>query len=114
MPCTLRALFITIVLIGIVLVSSTLSAQGVGTSKRSESPPNLNLGVGRYVAIQPPAAGEHTMDNFMWVLDTYTGDMRAYRIVNIKDDSGKVQGWVTERLPWDTEYRVREIERGIK
>ncbi len=39
---------------------------------------------GRFVALQPPPAGENTYGNFLWVLDTVTGKVVAYRISSIK------------------------------
>lgn len=59
---------------------------------------------GRYVALQPPPAGDNTYGNFLWVLDTVTGNVLAYRISSIKDAQGKHDAWVTERLLTEEEY----------
>lgn len=60
--------------------------------------------VGRYVAISPPSAGDTTYGNFIWVLDTLTGNMVAHRIASVKDANGKHEAFVTERLPTDGEF----------
>jgi hypothetical protein len=59
---------------------------------------------GRFVALQPPAAGNDTYGNFLWVLDTVTGKVVAYRISNIKNAQGELDAWVTERLWTEEEY----------
>ena len=59
---------------------------------------------GRYVAIPPPSAGENTYGNFLWVLDTATGNVVAHRIASVKDANGKYDGYITERLWTEEEY----------
>jgi hypothetical protein len=59
---------------------------------------------GRFVALQPPSAGDNTYGNFLWVLDTVTGKVVVYRISNIKNAQGELDAWVTERLWTEEEY----------
>jgi hypothetical protein len=72
-------------------------AQTSGTSTRTSA---------RYVALQPPPAGDNTYGNFLWVLDAGTGEVVAYRIASLKDDDGKHEIWMTERLITEEEYRL--------
>lgn len=53
---------------------------------------------GRFVAIPPPTAGSDTYGNFIWVLDTETGDIKGYRFAQWKDDAGVLQGWAVIKL----------------
>lgn len=59
---------------------------------------------GRFVALQPPAAGNGTYANFLWVLDSLNGKVVAYRISSINDAQGNHAAWVTERILTEEEY----------
>ncbi|MGO8754746.1 MAG: hypothetical protein ACLQHK_05895 [Gallionellaceae bacterium] len=63
-----------------------------------------NKAAGRFVALQPPPAGDNTYGNFLWVLDTVTGNVVVYRISSIKNAQGNLDAWVTERLWTEEEY----------
>lgn len=64
--------------------------------------------IGRYVAIQPPQnPGPGSYTNFIWVLDTATGAIVAYRIANFTDENGKNIGFMTERLESAYDYYLR-------
>lgn len=69
---------------------------------------------GRFVPMIPPAAGDKTYANFVWVLDTSTGEVTAYRLASISDDAGKVQAWVTEQLLTDSQYMKLQQTLGTK
>lgn len=69
-----------------------------------ESATPTNKPVGRYVAIPPPPAGDNTYGNFLWVLDTATGNVVVHRIASVKNANGKHEGYVTERLWTEEEY----------
>lgn len=71
-------------------------------SAQSQSAPPRNPG--RFVAITPPAASENAYPNFLWVLDTATGDVRAHRIASVNDDTGKHAAWITEDIPTAQQY----------
>lgn len=69
---------------------------------KSAAPQKIEAG--RFVALQPPAAGEKTYANFLWVVDTATGYVSAYRIANVKNEKGEHETWITERLFNEVEY----------
>jgi hypothetical protein len=93
-----KILFIVAILTGIVLSGSTVWAQGtVRPAKGFGAPPNPTLPVGRYVAIAPPAGENSAAAWCIWVLDTFTGQIQAYKIA---PRSGV---WYVERLPNSTE-----------
>ena len=96
-----KTILASTIAIGIALVGSVLWAQG---SKNAGTPAPFSQPNGRFVAIQPPAAGDSTYHNFIWVLDTTTGKMNAFRISSINDNAGKHTAWITERLLTDYEY----------
>lgn len=68
------------------------------------------LPVGRYVAIQPQRDSNNGYPNFLWVLDTVTGSVTAYRISSVTD-GGKHLGWTVDQLETPGEiYRRRMAE----
>lgn len=67
--------------------------------------------VGRYVAIQPPDAGEKTYANFLWIVDTATGRVSAHRIAGVKSAQGEHEIWVTERLLNEFEYHELQTKK---
>lgn len=67
--------------------------------------------IGRYVAIQPPAGTSNSAyTNFLWVLDTATGVINAYRVASY-DEDGKHAGFLVEKLESTAEYYVRLLNR---
>jgi len=93
-----KQILTSVLLVGAVVAGTVLWAQG---SKITSTTSSLN---GRFVSIQPPSAGDGTYHNFIWVLDTATGKMNAFRIAQIKDSNGKLDAWITEKLLTDYEY----------
>ncbi|PYR88355.1 MAG: hypothetical protein DMF84_28590 [Acidobacteria bacterium] len=60
----------------------------------------------RYVMMTPPtgATGGDSYTNFIWVLDTQTGELNGYRFVSVKDPKTKEHiGWAIERVTSPTE-----------
>nr|MBP9714528.1 hypothetical protein [Sterolibacterium sp.] len=60
------------VLIGF-FVASCLAFVPLAGAADPKQPAPQKLEIGRYVPIPPPAAGDKTYANFLWVLDTATG-----------------------------------------
>lgn len=77
---------------------------GSGVAAQAQPPAASTRPTARFVALQPAAAGENTLQNFLWVLDAATGEVVAYRIASVKDDAGKHDLWMTERLLTEEEY----------
>ena len=72
-------LLIVAIMFGTVF-GSRVCAQGVPHIPKSAAAPSTpNLPNSRYVAIVPPA--ENYAASCIWVLDTFTGQMQAYRIL---------------------------------
>lgn len=69
----------------------------------AQAPASSTRTTARFVALQPPPAGDNTYGNFLWVLDSVTGEVTAYRIASMKADSGKHEFWMTERLVTEKE-----------
>lgn len=63
---------------------------------------------GRFIAVAPPDAGDKTYANFLWVIDSVTGEVVAYRIARVANEAGEVEAFVTEKLQSDTEYIVNK------
>jgi len=76
-------------------IAVPLSSSLAETSIKSSKP------AARYEALQ---AGANSFGNFLWVLDTVTGKVVAYRIVSVKDAQGNHESWVTEQLLTEEEY----------
>ena len=76
----------------------------LSNSALAEGSTSVGKSTGRFVALQPPPAGDNTYGNFLWVLDTVTGNVVAYRISSVKDAQGNLDAWVTERLLTEAEY----------
>ena len=73
---------------------------GQVTKPASPAPAAIGGSAGRFVAITPPQAAPDAgaYNNFLWVLDSQAGKVKAYRLVNIKDDNDKSVGWGYEEL----------------
>lgn len=56
----------------------------------------------RYKPVSPSSAGGNSFGNFLWVVDTETGSVSAYRIARMVSENKNEPGqWVTEKLPSD-------------
>jgi hypothetical protein len=86
------------------MVAFTMLSLCYGDLALAKDPAPSGSSVGRYIALQPPPARDKTYANFLWVLDTTTGDVTGYRFANVKDAKGNIDAWITERLPSDKEY----------
>jgi hypothetical protein len=86
---------LTVALLLIAAVAAPSFSAFAETSTTSSKP------AGRYEALQ---AGANTFGNFLWVLDTVTGKVVAYRIASVKDAKGNLDSWVTEQLLTEEEY----------
>lgn len=86
---------LTAALLLAVAIAAPSSSAFAETSTASSKP------AGRYVALQ---AGANSFGNFLWVLDTVTGKVVAYRIASVKDAKGNLDSWVTEQLLTEEEY----------
>lgn len=80
-----------------------LAATSALSAEPKAAPPQKNE-ASRFVAVQPPAAGDKTYANFLWVVDSVTGYVTAYRIAEVKDENGTHETWVTERILNEVEY----------
>lgn len=96
MPSSARTNLAAALLVAAIGVHSCLAFGESGTA-----PSKL---VGRYVAIPPPQAGDNIFGNFLWVLDTVTGNVVAHRVASVKDANGKHESYITERLWTEEEY----------
>jgi hypothetical protein len=85
----------TAVVCFVTTIAPVARAQPTSTSSRPS---------GRYVALQPPPAGDNTYGNFLWVLDSATGQVAVYRITSVKGEAEKHEFWMSERLITDEEY----------
>jgi hypothetical protein len=47
----------------------------------------------------PPQASTTDKANFLWILDSQTGAIRAYRFVGLTEVNGNTNGWGIEPLP---------------
>ena len=94
-------------LIGSITLLSVTAAIYAAVSSNSvlqaqTTPANVRAS-GRFVAVQPPPAGDRTLGNFLWVVDSATGETVAYRIASVNAENGKVDYWMTERLVTEAE-----------
>lgn len=96
-------LVVVVVLIG--AVSAVVYAQNQEKPTRAlaagPNPSAVGIG-GRFQMVTPPVAGADSLgyNNFLWVLDTQTGKVNAFRLVNMKDDKDKSIGLAYEQLPF--------------
>jgi hypothetical protein len=92
-----KTLFIITALIVLLLVVPSVWAQSTTHITKNAVPSVPTLPNSRYVAIQ--AGSEPFMSSYaIWVLDTYTGQVQAYRIVMHQNG----QSWI-EHLPINSE-----------
>ena len=96
-------------LVAALIVAPSLLAQGPKPEPQApwRTSPAPAAQIGRYVAIQPQQNGSGNWSNFLWVLDTSTGVVTAYRIANFTDENGKSIGFMTERLESAFDYYMR-------
>ena len=89
------------IVIGIVAVSllafvliASIRAQNTASSSKSAQSQGTIIGAqgGRF-------AMTAAYDNFLWVLDTQTGDIKGYRFVSAKDDKGEFSGFRIQNVP---------------
>lgn len=59
--------------------------------------------VGRFAAFNFGTVVGDTFNNFLWVVDTETGAVAAYRVSRI-EEKGVFQAWVTQKLMTSAEY----------
>lgn len=85
-------------------IASCLSIASPASAAEPKQSTPQKLEIGRFLPIPPPAAGDKTYANFLWVLDTATGYVAAYRMASMKNDKGEHGLWVTERLLSEAEY----------
>ena len=79
---------------------------------QAQTTPSPTRPSGRFVALQPPAAGDNTYGNFLWVLDSATGQVTVFRIASVKNESDKHDFWMSERLITEEEYyKLRQQQK---
>ncbi len=92
-PAMLRNRLLVACVVALISLSSysyvAIKAQG-----RAAQAPVGALG-GRFVMMAPPQASTTDKANFLWILDSQTGAIRAYRFVGLT----KENGWGIEPLP---------------
>lgn len=66
---------------------------------------------GRFVALTPPATPENSYPNFLWVLDTQSGQVVAYRIASAKNPDDQSITLLTEQILTESEfYQLRKAQ----
>lgn len=83
-----RTVFIVVVL---AVFGGGLYLQAQGRTRSGAS--------GRFAILTPPSASDGLLNNFLWKVDTETGSVSAYRIVQFKDTDGKTLAWAVDELP---------------
>jgi hypothetical protein len=86
----------TISVIAVIVYAVVALGQG---GKASDTPPKLGSSalptVNRFVMMPAPSSYE----NFVWVIDSQTGAMKAYRFVQYKDADGAMVGFRIQEVP---------------